>query len=280
MATLPAPVRHGFVERPGCRVYFEVAGRGPAIVFAHGLGSSHLTWWQQVAHFADRYTCVVFSHRGYPPGSAIGVPDPGEFAGDLAALIDHLQLPDVRLVGQSMGGLTAIEYLLSEPRHRVRALVLASTSGSISKAAIPLADPRRLTAWERDAATTRADLQRRSIAPPAGERMAREQPALHCLYRSIANASSAFDREALRRRLDALATRPPADLGRIAVPTLFVTGGEDTTVAPFLAEALAPEMPDARIEHVADAGHSVYFERAARFNQLVERFLAVSGSEP
>jgi pimeloyl-ACP methyl ester carboxylesterase len=278
VAVLPAPVRHGFVDRPGCRVFFEVTGRGPAIVFAHGLGSNHLTWWQQVAHFGDRYTCVAFSHRGYPPGSAIGVPDPDEFAGDLAALIDHLQLPDVRLVGQSMGGLTAVEYLLTEPRHRVRALVLASTSGSISKAAIPLADPQRLAPWERDAATTRADLKRRGIAPPAGERMAREQPALHGLYRSIANASSAFDREVLRRRLDALATRPPADLRRIAVPTLFVTGGEDTTVAPFLADALALEMSDARVEHVPDAGHSVYFERAARFNQLVEDFLAASDS--
>lgn len=278
MAFVNAPARHGFVDRPGCRVFFEVTGRGPAIVFAHGLGSNHLTWWQQVAHFGDRYTCVAFSHRGYPPGSAIGVPDPGEFAGDLAALIDHLQLPDVRLVGQSMGGLTCIEYLLAQPRHRVRALVLASTSGSISKAAIPLADPQRLAAWERDAATTRADLQRRGIAPPAGERMAREQPALHGLYRSIANASSAFDREALRRRLDALATRPPADLRRITVPTLFVTGGEDTTVAPFLADALALEMPDARVEHVPDAGHSVYFERAARFNPLVEDFLAASDS--
>ena len=73
MALIGAPVRSGHVDRPGCRIFFEVTGRGPAIVFAHGLGSNHLTWWQQVAHFADRYTCVAFSHRGYPPGSAVGV---------------------------------------------------------------------------------------------------------------------------------------------------------------------------------------------------------------
>jgi 3-oxoadipate enol-lactonase len=272
-----APTRHGFVERPGCRVYFEVTGEGPALIFAHGLGSNHQTWWQQVAHFSDRYTCVVFSHRGYPPSSAIGVPDPGEFAGDLAALIEHLQLDDVRLVGQSMGGLTSLEYLLARPRHRVRALVLASTSGSIRKAAIPLADPQRLAAWERTAAATRADLQRRGIAPPAGERMAREQPALHQLYRSIAIASNAFDREELRRRLDALSQRLPDVLRDLAVPTLFVTGGDDTTFAPFLAEPLAATMPDARVEHLGDAGHSVYFERAPRFNEVVARFLAAVG---
>jgi pimeloyl-ACP methyl ester carboxylesterase len=111
-----APTRHGFVEHPGCRVYFEVTGAGPVLVFAHGLGSNHLTRWQQVAHFSERYTCVAFSHRGYPPSSTVSVPDPGEFAGDLAALIEHLQLPDVRLVAQSMGGLASLEYLLHQPR--------------------------------------------------------------------------------------------------------------------------------------------------------------------
>lgn len=120
--TVPGTKR-GFVERPGCRIYYEATGSGPAIIFAHGVGSNHMTWWQQVAHFSDRYTCIAFSHRGYPPGSEIGIPDPKEYAGDLAALIEHLQLPDVRLVAQSMGGWTCLEYVLKDPR-KVRALVL------------------------------------------------------------------------------------------------------------------------------------------------------------
>jgi pimeloyl-ACP methyl ester carboxylesterase len=91
-----------FLQRAGCKIYYEVAGSGPAIIFAHGLGSNHITWWQQVPYFADRYTCVTFSHRGFPPSSEIGVPDPKEFAADLGVLIEHLQLSDVRLVAQSM----------------------------------------------------------------------------------------------------------------------------------------------------------------------------------
>lgn len=74
--TIAAGTRRGFLERPACRVYYEVTGSGPAIIFAHGIGSNHMTWWQQVAHFSDRYACVTFSHRGYPPGREIGVPDP------------------------------------------------------------------------------------------------------------------------------------------------------------------------------------------------------------
>ena len=272
--TTPATKR-SFLNRPGCRIYYEVTGSGPALVFAHGLGSNHLAWWQQIPHFSGSYTCVTFAHRGYPPGSEIpGGPDPRDFAGDLAALIDHLQLPDVRLVAQSMGGWTSVEYILSYP-HKVRALVLASTCGTIHRPSVPVSDPQRLVEWNRKAEAARADMQRRGISPPAGERMAREQPALHFLYQGIANASAAFDREQLRKRTHAMATRSPDVLRGISIPTLFITGDEDTTYPPFLSDALAPLMPNARVEQVREAGHSVYFQRASVFNQLVDRFLAV-----
>ena len=273
--TIPETKR-GFLDRPGCKVYYEVTGSGPPIIFAHGLGSNHMTWWQQIAQFSSRYTCVTFSHRGYPPSTEIGVPNPTEFAADLAALIEHLQLSDVRLVAQSMGGWTCIEYILANPR-KVRALILTSTCGPIHRPSVPLADPQRLAEWQRTAAAARADMQRRGISPPAGERMAREQPALHFLYREIANASAAFDREELRKRLTVMATRPPDILRSFAIPTLFITGGEDTTYPPFLSEALIGLMPKAKVEQVSDSGHSVYFQRAAIYNDLVERFLANIG---
>lgn len=275
--SIAAGTRCGFLERPGCRVYYELTGSGPAIIFAHGIGSNHLTWWQQVAHFSDRYACITFSHRGYPPSSEIGVPDPKEFAGDLAALIAHLQLPDVRLVAQSMGGLTSIEYILSHPQHNVRALVLASTSGSINRRSVPFADPQRLTEWNRQAAAARADMARRGISPPAGERMAREQPALHFLYRAIANASGTFDREELRKRTDAMRIRSLDVLRGFDMPTLFITGDEDMTFPPFLADALAPLIPNAKVEQVREAGHSVYFQCASIFNHLVDRLFAAVG---
>jgi pimeloyl-ACP methyl ester carboxylesterase len=238
------------------------------------MGSNYMTWWQQVAHFSDRFACVTFSHRGYTPGSDVGIPDPNEFAGDLAALIEHLELPDVRLVAQSMGGLTSMEYILSHPQHNVQALVLTSTSGSIHRPSVPLPDLQRLEEWEREAAAAGIEMQRRGVSPPAGERIEREQPELHFLYRQIANASVKFDREALRKRTNAMRIRSPDVLRGFSMPTLFVTGEEDTTFPPFLAEALAPLMPDAKVERVTDAGHSVYFERASTFNRLLDLFFA------
>jgi 3-oxoadipate enol-lactonase len=37
-----------FLPRDGCQLYYETHGAGPALVFAHGLGGGHLSWWQQV----------------------------------------------------------------------------------------------------------------------------------------------------------------------------------------------------------------------------------------
>jgi pimeloyl-ACP methyl ester carboxylesterase len=74
-----------------------------------------------------------------------------------------------------------------------------------------------------------------------------------------------------------LQIRSPDALKALAVPTLFITGEEDVVFPPLLAAPLAALMPNARVEQVAAAGHSAYFERADVFNRLVEEFFAGVG---
>ena len=266
----------GFIERPDCRLYYEVAGAGPVIVFAHGLGGNHLSWWQQVPHLADRYTCVTFSHRGFAPSSApAGGPEPDAYAGDLTALIDHVGAKDVAIVAQSMGGWSALEFAFAQPA-RVRALVLASTGGTLAWPALPLPDAHALPRWRNASEAKIRDLFGRGLHPAAGERMAREQPALHYLYRAIDALSADLDKTVLRQRLGAALRRPIETLRTLNVPTLWLTGEEDVVYPPFVSDALAPLMPNARVECVRQAGHSVYFERPAEFNRVVDAFLAAN----
>src|SRR5437763_3211203 len=265
-------MQRGYLDRPDCRLYYEVDGAGPVLVFAHGLGGNHLSWWQQVPHFRDRYTCVTFAHRGFAPSSApAGGPDPADYAGDLAALIDHLGAQDVRIVAQSMGGWTALEYALAHP-DRVRALVLASTAGTIARAPSLFADPDQLPAWERKSGAAAGALQAANIHVAAGERMAREQPAAHFLYQEI-DALSGIDKVKLRQKLHDGLVRPAQVLRTLNIPTLWLTGDEDIVYPPFLSDILAKLMPNARAAQVKGAGHSVYFERPAEFNRLVDEFL-------
>ena len=266
-------MKAGFLDRDGVRIYYEVTGSGPAIVFAHGLGGNHLSWWQQVAHFAPRYTCVVFAHRGFTPSSPVpGESAPDAYADDLGALIDTLGLGEVRLVAQSMGGWTCLEYALRNPA-RVRALVLASTSGR--------ADPRQAEGfgaqafdeWVRRATASAEDLDRRGILSAGGERMAREQPALAQLYRQISQLTPAEFKTAVRARIRGLRDQPPTVLARLAMPVLFHMGAEDIVYPAAAGPALAKYAPRGRAIAVPEAGHSVYFERAARFNRDIEEFL-------
>jgi len=257
-----------FLKIGECDLYYETHGNGPALLFAHGLGGNHLSWWQQVAHFQDRYTCVTFSHRGF--GLSRDAPDgpgPDAFVDDLAALIDHLGLSEVRLVAQSMGGWTCLGYAVREPA-RVRALVMADTTGSLAHP-----DTERIFA-EHHQGSPEAALFARDIHPACGERMAREQPGLHVLYKGLDALSVDLDKNAVRARLTALRTTPAKAVAALPMPVLCIAGDEDMVLPPAAVAVIASLIPGALFERVPEAGHSVYWERAATFNRLVDTFLA------
>ncbi len=274
-----APARQsGWIERPDCRIAYQRVGEGPALVFAHGLGGCFMSWFQQVAHFAPRYTCVSFSHRGFYPSTApAGGPDPAAYPGDLAALVDQLGLGDIRIVCQSMGGWTGVEYALLRPG-RVKALVLCATTGSLDPRQMREPERSRLEPWKRDSAAARADLLARNINPAAGARMAEEQPALHHLYNHIYGLTQGFDREAVRAKLDAQRRRAPESFAAAKCPVLFVPSEEDVVLPPFAGAAMAAVIPGAQVAPLPQAGHSGHFERAARFNALVDTFFAEVGA--
>jgi 3-oxoadipate enol-lactonase len=262
------------LKRPFGNLYYEVSGSGPALLFAHGLGGNHLSWWQQVAHFAPRYTCVTFAHRGFAPSDAVpGGPDAADYAGDLAALIDHLKFPDARLVGQSMGGWTVLEYAIAHPA-KVKALVLSSTSGTLDRRGCDPSGGGKYDAWLKDAEARIKDGAARGIHPAMGAPAAERSPALHLLYRSIDDMAGIPDKEKVRAGLRRAAGRTLAELKDFNVPTLLIAGGEDVVFPPFLASAIAAALPCAEAQMIPEAGHSPYFEQAATFNALVDAFLA------
>src|SRR2546427_11246970 len=52
--------------KDGFRLYYEdTGGPGPTLLFLHGAGGNHLSWWQQVPVFAEEYRCVTMDQRGF-----------------------------------------------------------------------------------------------------------------------------------------------------------------------------------------------------------------------
>ena len=253
----------------GADLYYEQHGGGPPLVFAHGLGGNHLSWWQQVPYFRERYTCIVFDHPGFLLSK---VADGYSFVDSLTGLLDALGHERVSLVAQSMGGSTCFGSALRAPQ-RVQALVMADT-------VFPLELPE-FGELRAGAAKQAAALAARGIHPAAGERMATEQPALHFLYQEIGALNGGnWSPGNLPPGYTLVPTVGREDLRGYCVPTLFIIGEEDASLPPRLLELGAAAVPGATVARVPNAGHSVYFERPTEFNRLVDEFLASVASRP
>lgn len=256
-----------FAAVNGIELYYEVHGPEKPltdpVVFAHGAGGSHLSWWQQVPHFAGTHTCVTFDHRGYGQSiDAPGGPGGASYVEDLRGLLDHLGIERANLVAQSMGGWTCLGFALRYPG-RVRRLVMADTHGGLQSPEIGAAF----------ASATRPALPP-GVHPAAGARMAAEQPALAFLYAQIDALNRPRTQAELLAMLAAAGAPTAEEVSTLEIPVLFIVGEEDAVIPPRVIEAAARLVPGARVEGVPAAGHSVYFERPGRFNELVEQFLA------
>jgi 3-oxoadipate enol-lactonase len=252
----------------GIQLYYESHGSGAeTIVFAHGGGGNHLSWWQQVPYFRDKYRCVVFDHRGF--GQSVEVPDgPGgaAFPDDLRGLMDHLGVEKAFLAGQSMGGRTCLGFTIAYPE-RVKGLVMADTTGTIE---------------EPELMRLRQAVRANEPSPPRlegrvySEAFMREQPALVFLYHSLVALNppreQTFDigTRAVAERFVAT----PEKLASLKVPVLFIAGALDVLATPEIVRRAASLVPGARIFEVPGAGHSPYFEDAATWNRAVGEFFA------
>jgi 3-oxoadipate enol-lactonase len=273
LSTAPRRIT-GTLRLSESEITYEVTGTGPALVFAHGIGGNHLSWWQQVPHFCDRYSCVTFSHRGFPPSvNRTGAVGPAEFASDLAALVDHLELKEVCLVAQSMGGWTCLTFARERPR-MVRALVMSSTTGTVDFAAIDHPEIEGLGLWTTRAEAAKEELASLGILAATGARMATEQPVPYFLYRELYDLTPTVYKDRVRKAVRSARSLGPQAVAGISTPTLFVVGEEDLIFPPGAAAATASLMPDARLVRVPAAGHSVYFERPDLYNRTVDAFLS------
>src|ERR671925_1120020 len=241
----------------GIELYYEVQGDGPVVVFAHGAGGNHLSWWQQVPVFARKYRCVIFDHRGF--GQSSDVPNgPGSqaFVDDLRFLLNHLKIDRASLVAQSMGGRTCLGFALERP-DRVQALVMADTTGGFGDA--------RMAELRAEGEATMAGPN----PPPRtyARHFPQEQPAQAFLYEQI--------RALNPPRREAPVPGPTAEQVRaLQTPTLLIVGEHDVIAPPPIMKMFQSYIPQARLAEVAGAGHSVYFEKPAEFNRLVQEFLA------
>src|SRR4051794_33465202 len=237
-------------------LYYEVHGAGGPVVLIHGSGGNHLSWWQQIPDLGKEFCCITFDHRGFGLSPDVGRLTHEQLTDDLQDLLDTLAIDRCALVGQSLGGRTALQFALSEPR-RVTKLVLAGTVGGIR-------DPNVQRALDQSGPAP-ATLFERALSVE----FRKNNPGLAFLYQQIEGLNQARGLPPI----ESGAGLSAAALAGFRVPAIFLGGAQDPVAPPAATVAAAGLLPNAKVEIVPEAGHSVYFEQPASFNRVVRAFL-------
>jgi 3-oxoadipate enol-lactonase len=270
----------GLIDVDGGKLYYEVEGEGHPLLLIHGgLGTLRM-WDEQVPAFAERYRVIRYDTRGFGRTET----DDVEFSNtaDAAAVLDHLGVGSAYVVGQSRGGMIALDLAVERP-DRVDALV--SVAGGVGGyetelpegvEAPPWDEMERL--WEAKDWGALAELETKVWVDGWGQPSDRSDEGLRQKVHGWILASMQAEKpEGKPQRLD-----PPAAerLGDVDIPTLVLIGQVDEPAAVLAERHLASSVAGARVVEFPRVAHMIHLEEPERFNELVLEFLGACASRP
>jgi pimeloyl-ACP methyl ester carboxylesterase len=248
----------------------------PALLFVHGFACDRQDWRLQIAFFSKTNEVIACDLRGH--GETPGRPDEcsiEHYGGDVAALVNNLELKDVVLVGHSMGTRVVLEAARLVPK-RIAGLVLIDGSH------MGFGDPDAAESGARAAiaktgyAKFAETLFRQMFFKPSAEADA--------IVARAVKSSAQFGPVLYPRMARWDAASMDAALAAVRVPMLVIqstTRSADLTRAPLrqgdttpYLDLLRERVKQARIEIVPDTGHFTMLEAAETVNRLISEFAA------
>jgi pimeloyl-ACP methyl ester carboxylesterase len=258
-----------YLNAPDARLYYDVSGSGPLLVFVHGAGANSTVFFQQVAHFSKSYRVLCMDLRGF--GRSECNPDSfhqRQFPDDLARILDIEADGPVGAICQSMGAWAGLPLAVREPK-RFAALIL---SGSPT----PAYGPHHAALSNVSSTFKRANAGERIDPTQLGfsERFVRERSDLVTLYQILARQNQKVDTSHIT---DPELRLMPAHFDGYRTPTLVMGGLQNKLLGADTHKIAAAHIPGAEIYTFVDSGHSSYFEEPDHYNRVVEHFLHKHG---
>ncbi|CAO3458614.1 Beta-ketoadipate enol-lactone hydrolase (EC 3.1.1.24) [Azospirillum argentinense] len=243
----------------------EVHGNGDPVLLVHGLGGTSNVFGPQVGVLSRFFQCIRPDLPGSGRSPADGPLSIAGLADAVEGVMDERGLDRVHLVGHSLGTIVC-QHVAARRPNRVRSLALIGPLHAPPDAARPVIRDRAAKARaEGMVGIADAIVQAGTSADTKANR-----PEVAALVREILMRQ---DPEGYARTCEALAAAEPADVARIACPTLLVTGDEDGTAPPPAVWALHRKIAGSSLRILDRCGHWTTFERPAEVNEALVNFL-------
>lgn len=261
----------GYVDITGGRLFYEKAGSGDAVVLIHGRAGDRRHWDHQFPILADSFDTVRYDVRGFGKSTGIVEGEPYADHDDLAALLDHLDLQQVHIVGWSMGSGVAGDFVLRYPE-RVRSVVFVGPwlNGYSSPAAQSLYDgfAEVATAISENGPGAAVDAW---MAVPFFRNTLCDLEAAE-RFREIAKNNSfwEFTHQSPQRVLEPHAAGRASE---ISSPALVITAEHDMPACQEIAGLLEDSVAGCKKVTMMGAGHLMHMEKPDEFNHCLIGFL-------
>lgn len=259
------------VKLNGIDLFYDIKGTGEPLLLISGFLCDHAYWSVLLPHLTNHYQIIRLDNRGMGRSSAPDYPySIQELAHDTAALLEHLDINLVNVLGHSMGGQIAQELALTYPQ-TVKSLLLVSSWAKANEqfhqimktwGDLPQYIDQRLyqqivLPWIfSDAFYSIPNMIEQLIEWVVHYPFS---PSIHSIYhhsRAIINCDTTNR------------------LHKIRCPTLVLAGKQDILIPVKLSEQLAQCIPSAEFSILDDVGHGLIIESPKTVATAILKFLA------
>ncbi|MET4575444.1 alpha/beta fold hydrolase [Ottowia thiooxydans] len=249
--------------------------QGPAIVFVHGIAQSQLAFARQMrSPLATTYRLISYDLRGHgesdKPSAEAAYTNGKRMSDDLQSVIDATGAKRPVLVGWSLGGIVVAQYLSDYGDSGIAGVNFAG-----ARIAQPPGQAARMPGGAFLREMLLPDLERNIRATGNFVRACVAAPLAAEDFELMLGYNMASPVSARAATLKWSGGTNFADaLLRIKVPVLISHGRRDQVIAPAVADEAARLLKTSKLSWYDEAGHSVFFEDAPRFNSELAAFVS------
>ena len=247
------------------RMSWLEAGAGWPLVLLHAFPLTADMWLPQLERVPDEWRFVAPHFRSFGSTGSATIDD---YALDVAALLDALELDTAVIGGLSMGGYVTFT-LFRQAATMFSGMILADTRPQADTPQVRDGRVRMKQLLARDGVTAIAD---QMIPRLLGERTLAERPDVVRRVRAIIESNPP---QAIDAALDAMMMRPDStpDLAGISCATLIIVGEQDTVTPVAEAKAMHDAIGRSALVTLPDAGHLSNLDQPEAFSRAVVYFL-------